>query len=82
MTGSAEMVNEKTRWKMGKLWIMYDDTPAHLPLCVTDSATKLAKVANRSEGTVRSMASRLRSGVYQDSRFAWVYADEDEHHES
>ena len=60
-----------------KLWIMYDDSPAHLPLWVADSALELARVANRSEGTVRSMASRLHSGVYKDSKFAWVYADEE-----
>ena len=60
-----------------KLWIMYDNTPARLPIKVADSAVELARYAHRSENTVRSMASRLRSGVYEDSRFAWVEVEDD-----
>ena len=61
-----------------KLWILYDDSPARLPLWVADSAVELAKLTGRSEATVRSVASRVKTGEFSNGRFASVEVEEGE----
>lgn len=60
-----------------KLWIMYDDTPAQLPLWVADTLDEMAEVSGRSKSTVCSIACRVRSGEIKNGKYASVEVDDE-----
>ena len=52
------------------LWVVYDDSPARLPVAVFESAAEAAKYTGASLATVQSIASRAKHG----DKYAWRYA--------
>ena len=53
-----------------KLWVVYDDSPAKLPIGIFDSAAEAAEFTGSPLATIQSTASRCKRG----DRYAWRYA--------
>lgn len=61
-----------------RVWVAYDKSRARLPIAVADSAAELALMVHANKNNVKTMASKLRHGVLNSSRFACVDIEEDE----
>ena len=61
-----------------KIWVMYDNSRARLPVLVTDTAVELAKIAGVSVHSIRSTACRVKSGECTSGRYAVVDVDWEE----
>lgn len=61
-----------------KVWIVYEQSRAKLPVAIFETAQEAAEYAGTPLATVRSIASRARRGDPYSWRFAWVQIEEDE----
>ena len=60
------------------IWIMCGDAPFRLPIAMADSAGALAKMTGENEKTIRSIASRVKTGIYpHGAKFECVEIEDD-----
>ena len=60
------------------LWVVYDNSPARLPVAVFESAAEAAEFTGSPISTVQSIASRAKKGDKYAWRFASIKVKEDE----